>query len=434
LNQSKQFSAVLATRGLEAVKGLAMLEAQAAGEKKVFFRLLSSRGEVFSSSNMSYWKAIDLRAPAIQTLLRDRQPVFETLSIADRTEKIRVLHGLIGPGVILQIGQSMEADTRFIDAFNNIFVIAMVLLAALAAGVGWFMARRAVSGVEAVTRTAREISGGTLDRRVPVGTKGDEIDQLASTFNQMLGRIQALVAEMKEMSDNIAHDLKSPIARIRGLAEVTLTTGKAMEEYEHMAASTVEECDRLLDMINTMLMIARAESGVDKLMEEEVDLAALVADVCELYAPVAEDKGVSLSCRAPAPRRLIGDRRMLQRILANLLDNAVKYTPSGGGVKVSVREDEKGKTLVTVEDTGVGIPPRDLPHVFDRFFRCDHSRSQPGTGLGLSLALALARVHQGNITVTSTLGGGSTFNLTLPRSRIAEPVSRPTPPPVRSSP
>jgi heavy metal sensor kinase len=417
LAQASEFSTVLAARGLEAVKSLAMLEAQAAGVKKVFFRLLSSSGQVFSSSNMSYWQDIDIREASIKELVRDRKNVFETISIPNRKDKVRVLHTMVGPGIILQIGQSMETDSRFIDAFKNIFVITMVLLVGLAAGVGWFMARRAVSGVEAVTRTAREISGGTLDKRVPVGTRGDEIDQLATTFNQMLGRIQALVTEIREMSDNIAHDLKSPIARIRGMAEVTLTTGKAIGEYENMAAGTVEECDRLLDMINTMLMITKTESGVDKRNDEDIDLARLVQDACELLEPVAEDRGLSLTCDTPATCDLVGDRRMIQRILANLLDNALKYTPSGGAVKVSLSEKNGEEVVVAVQDTGIGIPPVDLPHVFERFYRCDQSRSEPGTGLGLSLARAFARAHQGDITVTSTPGQGSTFTLTLPKSR-----------------
>jgi len=417
LGQAREFSAILSTRGLEAVKSLAMLEAQAAGVKKVFFRLLSSRGEVFSSSNMSYWQDIDIREAAIKQLVRDRKNVFETVTVPNRKDKVRILHVMVGTGVILQIGQSMEADSRFIDAFKNMFFITMVLLVGVSAGVGWFMAKRAVSGVAAVTRTAQEISGGTLDKRVPVGTRGDEIDQLAATFNQMLGRIQALITEIKEMSDNIAHDLKSPITRIRGMAEVTLTTGKGIEEYESMAAGTVEECDRLLDMINTMLMITKAESGLHQLDEQQVDMARLVRDACELLAPVAEDRGLSLACEAPETSPVVGDPRMIQRIFANLLDNAVKYTPSGGTVKVSLSEKGGEAVVVAVQDTGIGIPAGDLPHVFERFYRCDQSRSEPGTGLGLSLARALARAHNGDITVTSALGQGSTFTLILPRNK-----------------
>ena len=210
-------------------------------------------------------------------------PVFETITIPGRKEEVRILYAMLSPGIILQVGQSMESYSRFLDAFKGIFIVTMTFLIVLAAGVGWFMARRAVSGVEAVTRTAQKISGGTLEERVPVKPRGDEIDQLALTFNQMLDRIQTLLTEIKEMSDNIAHDLRSPITRIRGIAEVTLTTGKVPGRIRSMAASTIEECDRLLDMINTMLMISKTEAGVDQLAREEVDIAGLVREACELF-------------------------------------------------------------------------------------------------------------------------------------------------------
>jgi len=277
------------------------------------------------------------------------------------------------------------------------------------------MARRAVSGVEAVTRTAQKISGGTLDERVPVKARGDEIDQLATTFNQMLDRIQTLLTEIKEISDNIAHDLKSPITRIRGIAEVTLTTGKFLNDYENMAASTIEECDRLLDMINTMLMISKTESGVDKLSLEEIDLAALVREACELFKPTAEDKGISLICDIPKPIHFTGDIRMIQRMISNLLDNAIKYTPSGGSVTVFINANDT-RVVLSIKDTGCGISSNDLPRVFERFYRCDQSRSQSGIGLGLSLARAIARAHGGDITAASIQNQGSTFTVTLSKS------------------
>jgi signal transduction histidine kinase len=243
---------------------------------------------------------------------------------------------------------------------------------------------------------------------------GDEIDQLATTFNQMLDRIQVLVTEIKEMNDNIAHDLRSPIARIRGLAEVTLTTGKSRDDFEAMVASTIEECDRLLDMINTMLTISKTEAGVEKVSDDPIDITAIVHSACELFEPLAEEKNVALSCRALEKMMLSGDARMLQRMLANVLDNALKYTPSGGKVEVSLAGNENNTIIITVRDTGIGISAADLPHVFERFYRCDRSRSQPGTGLGLSLARAIARAHGGDITATSTLDQGSTFTIRLP--------------------
>lgn len=417
LSQARQFSTVLAARGLEAVENFAVLEAQAAGVKKVFFRLLYSNGQAFSSTNMSYWKDIGIREKVLENLLQGNRPVFDTVVLRSRGDQVRVLYALMAPGVILQVGQSMENYSRFIDAFKGIFTATMVSLIGLAAGVGWFMARRAVSGVEAVTRTAQSISGGTLEQRVPVKTTGDEIDQLAMTFNQMLDRIETLITEVKEMSDNIAHDLKSPITRIRGLAEVTLTTGKSMGEYEGMAASTIEECDRLLDMINTMLLISKTESGVDQPVREEMSLSEIVRNACDLFEPMAEDNGLTLTCTVPDRSDLFGDSRMIQRMFANLLDNAIKYTPSGGTVEVSVSENEEKEVLAKVKDTGIGIAPGDLPRIFERFYRCDQSRSRPGIGLGLSLARAIARAHHGEITVTSRPNEGSTFTVILPKSQ-----------------
>jgi heavy metal sensor kinase len=420
LSQVNRFSTLLTADGVEAVEGVAVIEAQAAGVKKVFFRLLSLNGQAFSSSNMSYWKDIDINGTAIKELLRGSNPVYETITIPDRKDEVRILYAMLSPSIILQVGQAMESYSRFLDAFKGIFITTMTFLILLAAGVGWFMARRAVSGVEAVTWTAQKISRGTLEERVPVKARGDEIDQLAITFNQMLDRIQTLLTEIKEMSDNIAHDLKSPITRIRGIAEVTLTNGKSMGEYESMAASTIEECDRLLDMINTMLMISKTESGVDKLSREEIDLAGLVREACELFEPIAEDKRVDLSCDVPNKSYLVGDNRMIQRMLSNLLDNAIKYTPVGGTVSVSLSENDERDAVITIKDTGIGISPSDLTRIFDRFYQCDQSRSKPGIGLGLSLARAIARAHGGDITVTSRLNQGSIFSITLSTPKSSE--------------
>ena len=415
LSQVNRFSTLLAAEGVGAIQTTAVIEAQAAGVKKVFFRFLSLSGQAFSSSNMSYWKDIGIHGIAIKELLRGRSHVFETIAIPDRKEKVRILYAMLSPSIILQVGEAMESYSRFLDGFKRIFIITMTLLIFVAAGIGWFMARRAVSGVEAVTRTAQRISAGTLEDRVPVKIQGDEIDQLAITFNQMLDRIQTLLTEIKEMSENLAHDLRSPITRIRGIAEVTLTNGKSLSEYESMAANTIEECDRLLDMINTMLMISKTESGVDKLSREEIDLAGLVRQACDLFEPSAEDKGVTLGCNVPVRSLLVGDSRMIQRMLSNLLDNAIKYTPSGGTVTVSVSEDDT-QVIISVKDTGCGISPSDLPRVFERFYRSDQSRSQSGIGLGLSLARAIARAHGGEITATSAPNQGSTFTVTLPKS------------------
>jgi signal transduction histidine kinase len=281
------------------------------------------------------------------------------------------------------------------------------------------MARRALGGVETVTRTARRISEGNLEKRVPVKNRANEIDQLALTFNQMLDRIETLVTGIKEMSDNIAHDLKSPITRIRGIAEVSLTSGSSLQEYESMAAGTIEECDRLLDMINTMLIISRTEAGVNQLDCQELDIANLVRDACNIFQSPAEDRGLTMVYTGPENIRIYGDIPLIQRMVANLLDNAIKYTPANGRIDVTASTGADQSVQIAVKDNGMGISGKDLEHIFERFYRCDPSRSQAGTGLGLSFARAVARAHNGDITVASTIDEGSTFTVKLPKNSPA---------------
>ncbi|RPJ72971.1 MAG: HAMP domain-containing protein [Desulfobacteraceae bacterium] len=409
----KSFSTVMARQGMEAVKRQAVLESQAAGEKQIFIQLVFPDGRLFSSSNMSYFQHIPVSIEAIRRMLEQGEPLFATVRSPDRSHEIRVVYARLGPGLVIHLGQAMEDLARVIDAFQKVFLVVMAALFILAAGVGWFMARRALSGVERVTRTAQGISGGSLTERVPVRGRGDEVDQLAVTFNQMLDRIETLVTGIKEMTDNIAHDLKSPITRIRGQAELALTGEGSREEYETMAGSTVEECDRLLAMIDTMLFISRTEAGVTQPELREVDLAAVVADACRLFQALAEEKRIRLSCDSPKALTISGDIRLLQRMLANLLDNAIKYTPPEGSVRVSARRVSPHQVSIEVADTGPGISQSDLPHVFERFYRGDPSRTQAGAGLGLSFARAVARVHGGDITAVSP-GAGSVFAVSIP--------------------
>ena len=415
-SEVRTLSSILQSRGLEAVKRQAFLQAQAAGEKKIFIRLLYITGQVFSSSNMSYWRDIGINKAAVNRLLESRTAVFDTIKIPDRKHKIRVLYAVLGPGLILQLGQSMENHTRIIEVFRKVFITTMLILFALAVVVGWFMARRALGGVEAVTWTARRISEGSLEKRVPVKNRADEIDQLALTFNQMLDRIETLVTGIQEMSDNIAHDLKSPITRIRGIAEVSLTSDSSLKEYESMAAGTIEECDRLLEMINTMLMISRTEAGVNQLDCQQLDIANLVRDACDIFQSSAEDKGLTMVYNGPEHISLYGDIRLIQRMVANLLDNAIKYTPANGTIDVTLSSSSDQSVQLAIKDNGMGISGQDLERIFERFFRCDPSRSQAGTGLGLSFARAVVRAHNGNITVASTVGEGSAFTVILPKN------------------
>ena len=411
-----EFEAIYNLQGLEDVKSAALIESQAAGEKKIFFRLLYASGVAFSSSNMSYWQEIGINRNAVGQLVEGRSRVYETLTIAGRPDRVRIAYGIIGRGVVVQLGYSMENDTAFIAIFKRIFLITMSALILTAVLVGWFMARRALSGVEAVTRTAQQISESDLGRRVPIMARHEEIDRLAVTFNQMLDRIEKLVVGIREMGDNIAHDLKSPVARIRGMAEIGISGADPGSDDLTLAGSTIEECDRLLEMINTMLIISKTDAGAGDVNMEPVNVADVVRGAVALFAPLAEDKGIFLTCEISEPLMAEGDRKMLQRAITNLVDNAIKYTPSPGDIDIrGFRDKDTERIKVSIKDSGIGIGTEDLPKIFNRFFRCDQSRASAGSGLGLSLAKAIAHAHGGEIHVESTLGNGSVFTFCLPR-------------------
>lgn len=414
LAQGKELATVYSIQGTLMLQRTATLQAQAAGEKKMFYRLFYPSGIVFSSSNMSYWKTIGIDRRAVDTVLGNRNHIYSSHELMGQPYRARAIYYRIGNSIILQMGYAMEAEARLLQGIKQIFALTMSALLLLSVGVGWFMARRALAGVGMVTRTAQQISEQDLKTRVPVRHRHNEIDLLAHTFNQMLDRIQNLVTGIRQMNDNIAHDLRSPITRIRGLAEVTLTHTPTMDEFQQMAANTIEECDRLLAMINTMLTIAHTEARGQLKDHQRVDLTALVTEACELFHPLAEDKQVQLTAQLSERVFVQGEASMLQRMVTNLIDNAIKYTPGGGQVTVALTANKDNRAALHVADNGVGIEPKDQPRVFERFFRGDQSRSQGGAGLGLCLARAIARSHCGDIQVQSTPKNGTTFTVELP--------------------
>lgn len=412
-DKMNEFSTLLVSKGIEAVKEHMNAEAEAVGTNKVFFRLLTTEGEEVVSSDVGPWKGIN--RIALKKLAREGS-VFETLKLPGWESKARVLYRIAEPGRIMQIGQSLKEDDRLFKVFREIFRDVLGFVLGVAALAGWFMAKRSLSGVEKLTRTAMAIADGAMEKRVPLTGHGDEIDRLSGVFNHMLERIQSLITEMKEVTDNIAHDLKSPITRIRLLGELTLTTEKSVYEYQTFTACTVGECDRLLGMIDTMLEISETRAGVSTLSLSEVDISSLVEEGCDLFQPLAEDQGLFVEVNTPAQCLLSADKSRLQRVFSNLLDNAIKYTPPGGKITVSADEVDK-RVIISVQDTGIGISPEEIPRIFDRFFRADKSRSVPGVGLGLSLVQAIVRRHEGEIKVSSSPGSGSRFTVVLPQTK-----------------
>jgi signal transduction histidine kinase len=414
LKEMAEVTTILKSKGEGSFAAEMSIEAEAEGVGNIFFRLLDPSGSELAATNMSSWKGVGVDRSALERVKGGETHIFEMISVPGQMYKARIAYGAVGPGRFLQIGFSLEDDARFLETFRNVFVPGILIIMVFSTLIGWFMAGHALAGLKEVTRTALDISEGAFEKRVQVYAKGDEIGQLAVAFNRMLDRIHELVKGLREVTDDIAHDLRTPIARIRGLAEAELNAGKSGDESKKLAADTVEECDNLLHMINTMLEIAEMEAGIAEASKVQVELTQVISEALDLFRPIAEEKGIRLVSQVPDRVPVRGSLHGLQRIIVNLLDNAIKYTPAGGSVSVNLRA-ENDPIEIVVHDTGIGISEEELPLIFNRLYRCDSSRSQPWFGLGLSLALAVARAHGGNITATSQPGRGSTFTVTLAR-------------------
>jgi signal transduction histidine kinase len=414
LEKTQNYKVLMKESGLEGVLPELTDEAESEDPQEDFYRLFNFKGNILFSSEMSYWGTI----PKIDILSKMQDEglsyAVQNQAFEEREDKARMITAIIGPDTVLQIGESLEEVEEYLDVFFKLFSILVISLIIVSTIIGWLLARRATIDMQEVTETAEEISSGSYDRRVQVKGRYKEIERLSATFNSMLDRIQILLNSMKEINDNIAHDLRSPLARIRGIAEMSLLKEKSIDAYKDMAVSTIEECDTLIGMINTMLDITEAEAGVNGVEAEEFELVALIREACELFRPITEEKKIHLKTDLPESLTFKSDRKKMQRVVMNLLENAIKYTPADGTVAVCAAV-QNGEVRIDFEDTGMGISENDLPHIFERFYRCDRSRSQGGVGLGLSLVKAYTKSLNGTIQVESTLNQGSRFALRFAR-------------------
>lgn len=342
---------------------------------------------------------------------------------ADRPEHLALVRVYELPGGFrLLVGRDLEERERLYHIIVSAgrWSIAIVLVLGLAGGL--FVTRRVLRRVDAMTETTRSIMGGDLGERLPVTGTGDELDRLAENLNAMLDRIEALMHGLKEVSDNIAHDLKTPLTRLRNRTEQALRSAGNEAEYRAALESTIEESDSLIATFNALLMIARAESGQARGDMHEFDAAEIAHDVGELYEPLAEEKGIELKVEAETAAPVKGSRELVSQALANLVDNAIKYSAPGEGAangvvpEIVVRATSDGdRILLTVADRGPGIPQADRARAVERFVRLEQSRSKPGSGLGLSLAAAVARLHGGELTLEDNSPGLKSI-IALPRT------------------
>ncbi|CAA7623764.1 HAMP domain-containing sensor histidine kinase [Magnetospirillum sp. UT-4] len=307
-------------------------------------------------------------------------------------------------GYRLLVGRSLHDARRVKSAINRALGWGLALTILLGIAGGYFTSRHLLNRVEAMSRTARRIFGGDMKSRMNLSGTGDEFDRLAAGFNEMMDEIERLVEGMRAVTDNVAHDLRTPLNRLRSRIDMVLLGEHDAATLRRTLEETVAEADELLATFSALLAIGSAESGQRLHAFEPVDPGRLAADVVELYEPLAEEKGIAIACHADPGLKVAADRHLLVQALANLVDNAVKYTPDGGTVAVTVAR-VGAEVEITVADSGPGVPEPARERVLDRFVRLDATRSTPGNGLGLSLVKAVARLHGARLSLEDNAPG-----------------------------
>ncbi len=412
-NEIEEYGALLQKQNLAVLGDVLHHEALSEGIDRIFFQVLDIKGQSLFQTEMAAWAGLNVNHQSLAAAV-EGTIVVNGVKIPSSPFQVRVIYGRMTPDLVLQIGESTAENASMLARFRRLFLMTTILFFLCSIALGFWLSQRATNGIQEVTRTAQGIMDGNWQFRVPVSKRDDEIDDLARTFNEMVGRIQTLIRELREVTDDIAHDLRTPLTRVHSAAE-HICRGQVDDETQQSAESILEECNRLMGLINAMLDISQTEAGARPLNLESIDLPFLLDDAVELFSPSAEEKGIALVFNNGCSSRLMGDLHRIRQLITHLLDNAIKYSPAGGRIEVRCQENANA-IMVSVEDQGIGIAPDNVGKIFDRFYRADESRSSVGNGLGLSLAYAIAKAHGGQLDVESTLGIGSIFRFTLPKS------------------
>jgi heavy metal sensor kinase len=413
LSKYKEYATVYQEGELTDLESLINSEKDFGKPVLFFVRVASPDNSTLFLSFPDQWAVLDLKQIAdisvrekyqrLQVAAKDYKTVFEIASMP------------LEDGNVLQIGKEIKNREELLTRFRHVFAGVMIPAVLIGLLGGYFLTFRALRPIRNLTQTVRSIiDTGKMESRVPAGKTENELTDLILLFNRMSERIGNLIKGMREALDNVAHDLRTPIARLRGTAEMALQSSQNPEDYREALADCMEESERIVKMLNTIMDISEAEAGTLKLNIEQINLTELIKEVVELYHYVAEEKNIGIHTAFSGDLHLSADPNRMRQVVANLLDNAVKYTPAGGKVDIEALQREKD-VIITVKDTGIGINREDLPKVWGRHYRGDESRSQRGLGLGLSVVKSIVEIHGGHVEVSSEPGAGSTFSVYLPQ-------------------
>jgi signal transduction histidine kinase len=406
----RRYATIYARGGIDAVERTVAADRLGGGYEPFFLRIARGANAVLYLTLPPDW--------SLDVTRLDRSALaggeWAEMSLGPEDAPLDVSGIRLSDGTEVQVGKSSGMRYETLGRFRAraLTILAIVLAAGLAGGA--VLTYWALAPIRALTNTIQGIlTTGNIETRVPVHRSSDPLDVVAALFNDLLARLEKLVGGMRQTLDNVAHDLRTPLTRARSRLESTLEGPRDVESYTTAMDETIEEIDRIGTMLTTLMDISEAQTGAMRLSRTEVKVATLFEETLDLYADLAEARGVALSAQAGADLTVDGDHNRLRQVLANLIDNAIKYTERGGQVTLGANRVD-GEVHIRVEDTGVGILPDEIPRIWDRLFRGDRSRSEKGLGLGLSLVKAIVEAHGGSVAAVSTPGKGTSFTLQFP--------------------
>ncbi|MCF6248610.1 MAG: HAMP domain-containing histidine kinase [Desulfobacula sp.] len=410
LLELNEISAIYGIDGMAAIENFLMGNNNPSRTKPLFIRIADNENKTLHIFFQNQWKGFDLSILG-KTIPKNTKSWIQISSIKGNYI-LDVNSTLSSNGHWVQVGMSSEGREKVLEQFRKIFIIIMILLFLLGLVGGIFLSYLTLAPIRKVIQAVQSIDIGKMTTKLPRSMTGDEVDELTGLFNEMLENINLLIINMKNSLDNVAHDLRTPMTRFRNVAEIALLENSKKDLLRDALETNIEESDHILKILETIMDISEAETGVMNIDKKPVNLSVLIERIAEMYQLVAEEKEIRIKLSIPERIEIMIDHTKISQALANILDNAIKFTSSGGIITLQALH-KNNQIIIKIQDTGIGIGKDELPKIWDRLYRGDQSRTNKGLGLGLSIVKGIIKAHNGRIEVTSELDQGSTFIITL---------------------